>query len=306
MDQPDSFSVPELEPAPNPLDEGSFAAPLNVAGSATGNEMINKRRILAVLMALATWAFVSLVYQAVSLVIASAVFWWLMIIASVALGMTYRRWGPDFARVAQAHALLFTQVVKSLDVDWKVSVTSLLVIVAASIALGQAAAEHSSVGAPHSPRQSPEVSTRSAAVVLPPDLRPKIESVLNADQRAMEGVTSAAQLVARLRAIPLDECPGDFQDAYLTHIHAWESLAELERKALQFKEHTSSDDAMVEAFVRGLLGDPWGKMNEVKHDANRLTEEHQSIVLKIKDSYNAVERVAVRHGARLPARSRQD
>ena len=90
-----------------------------------------------------------------------------------------------------------------------------------------------------------------------------IERVLQADKGTSQA-TSVAEVVSRMRAIDMTDCPNDFKAAYLAHIHAWESMAIVERKAIALKNESESTGAMVEAFIRGVLLDPFGKANEIK------------------------------------------
>ena len=57
-----------------------------------------------------------------------------------------------------------------------------------------------------------------------------------------------------MRDIDTSGCPADFREAYLAHIHAWESMVEVEKNASALKTEANSDSTFVEALIRGMLG----------------------------------------------------
>lgn len=132
----------------------------------------------------------------------------------------------------------------------------------------------------------------------------RIEVVLQHDATASAGAKSAAEVVTRLRAIDLAGCPNDFKSAYVAHIHAWETMADVEREAAALKADSESGAALVESFIRGFLGDPFGKVNEVSAAQNQLQRNFQTASQQIRDSFHRVEELAVSHGANLPQRNR--
>jgi len=129
-----------------------------------------------------------------------------------------------------------------------------------------------------------------------------IERVLAADKGTSTGVKRVSEIVARMRAISLTGCPTEFSSAYVTHIHAWEEMAEVERDAIAFDANFNSNGAMVEAFVRGLMLDPFGKVREGTAEQNRLRGNYQRASTKIRETFHRVEEIAVTYGATLPAR----
>lgn len=132
----------------------------------------------------------------------------------------------------------------------------------------------------------------------------RIEVVLQHDATASAGAKSAAEVVTRMRAIDLAGCPNDFKSAYVAHIHAWETMADVEREAAALKADSESGAALVESFIRGFLGDPFGKVNEVSAAQNQLQRNFQTASQQIRDSFHRVEELAVSHGANLPKRNR--
>lgn len=127
-----------------------------------------------------------------------------------------------------------------------------------------------------------------------------IESVLQQDSTARHGVQTVAEYAVRLRAIPLTGCPNDFRSAYVAHLHAWELMAEVERDAAAYKAENEIGAVMVESFIRGFLGDPFGKVNEITAAENQLQQSLQLASQKIRDTFQRVEEIAVAHGANLP------
>jgi len=128
----------------------------------------------------------------------------------------------------------------------------------------------------------------------------RIESVLQQDATTSGGAQSAADVVARMRAIDLTGCPNDFKSAYVAHIHAWELMADVQRDAVAHRADSESGSAMVEALIRGFMGDPFGKANEIVTAENQLQRSYQTALQQIRATFHRVEELAVTHGANLP------
>jgi hypothetical protein len=77
-------------------------------------------------------------------------------------------------------------------------------------------------------------------------------------------------------------------------------MAQVEREATAFKSDREGSGDFVEGFVRGFLGDPMGKANEIRDAQNQLQREYQAASQEVKQTFNQVEELAVRYGARLP------
>ena len=145
------------------------------------------------------------------------------------------------------------------------------------------------------PSGATEITSRQQA-----KMRAAIERVLEQDKGTSAGSTTVAQIVARIRAIDTSECPNDFRAAYLAHIHAWESMGEVEGRARAFKADREGAGDLVEGFIRGFLGDPWGKANEIQNVQSQLQIDYQSARQQVKQTFNRVEEMAVAYGASLP------
>jgi hypothetical protein len=128
----------------------------------------------------------------------------------------------------------------------------------------------------------------------------RIESVLQQDVTTNSGTQSAADVVARMRAIDLTGCPNDFKSAYVAHIHAWELMADVQREAAAHRADSESGSAMVESLIRGFMGDPFGKANEIVTAENQLQRSYQTALQQIRATFQRVEELAVTHGANLP------
>jgi len=133
-------------------------------------------------------------------------------------------------------------------------------------------------------------------------IRSAIETVLQQNAGTTTGVNSVAEVVNRMRAIDMSRCPNDFRAAYLGNIHAWEAMAVVEQQAKQFADENNSVGTYVEAFVRGMMMDPFGKANEIKQAQNQLQQDFNSAEQQIRQTFNQVEEIAVAYGANLPKR----
>jgi flagellar basal body-associated protein FliL len=131
-------------------------------------------------------------------------------------------------------------------------------------------------------------------------IRSAIETVLQQDAGTTTGVNSVAEVVNRMRAIDMSGCPNDFRAAYLGNIHAWEAMADVEQQAIQLKKEGDSSGAYVEAFVRGFMGDPFGKVKDEMQAQNQLQQNANSAKQQIQQTFNQVEEIAVAYGANLP------
>ena len=127
-----------------------------------------------------------------------------------------------------------------------------------------------------------------------------IEQALAQDSRTSDNAQTVAEVVVRMRAIDLSHCPNDFKSAYLAHIHAWESVAQAQQKAAAFEANNPAGGVLIESFIRGFLGDPMGKANEMNAGQSELRRRFQAASDEVKATFNHVEEVAVAHGAKLP------
>jgi hypothetical protein len=133
-------------------------------------------------------------------------------------------------------------------------------------------------------------------------IRSTIEGVLQQDAVTGAGTSSVAQIVDRMRAIDTSGCPNDFRVAYVTYIHAGEAMVDVEQRAIQFEKDSNSTGAYVEAFIRGVMMDPFGKAKEEMQTQNQLQRDAAAAAQQIRQSHNQVEEIAVSYGANLPKR----
>ncbi len=126
-----------------------------------------------------------------------------------------------------------------------------------------------------------------------------IERVLKADATTTTGAQSVADVVGRMRAISLAGCPQDFSVAYVAHLHAWELLQAVEQDAIAFDADFNSGAAMLQAFLRGLMLDPFGQAREATAEQKRLKANYQRATSQIRDTFHRVEDISIAHGAEL-------
>jgi hypothetical protein len=131
-------------------------------------------------------------------------------------------------------------------------------------------------------------------------VRANIEMVLREDARIPGGARNVAEIATRMRDIDLSGCPEDFRLAYLDHIHAWETMRDVERDAIALRKEANSDGVMVESFIRGMLGDPFGKANEISAAQSQILRDYKAARSEIKETFDRVEDIAVRNAANLP------
>ena len=134
------------------------------------------------------------------------------------------------------------------------------------------------------------------------DYAKQIERVLKEDSACSKGAQTTGEVVARMRRIDTSGCPKDFRTAYLSHIHAWELMADIEQQAVTLKAESESVATFVESFIRGFLGDPLGKANEIGEVQGQLARDCRSASMQVRLTYQRVEEIAVSHGATLPSR----
>jgi hypothetical protein len=132
--------------------------------------------------------------------------------------------------------------------------------------------------------------------------RSAIQSALSQGATTGSGATSVAEVVGRMRAIDTSGCPNDFRIAYVTHIQAWEEMAVLEEEAIKLKNERESFGAFLEAFLRGVMMDPFGKVNDEMTAQRDLQRRAQAVQRDIQLTFSRVEQVGVAYGASLPKR----
>jgi hypothetical protein len=102
-----------------------------------------------------------------------------------------------------------------------------------------------------------------------------------------------SNLVAKMKAIPISDCPADFQEAYTRHINCWSDDADA---IAQHPHIQSGDEALLEGFLRGLAGDPTGGAFEKQYQIDSYLKTEHDRSIDIKRSWEDVEAVATRYG----------
>ena len=123
-----------------------------------------------------------------------------------------------------------------------------------------------------------------------------ISRVLAEDADTLSNARTYLEVFEKMNSINLEGCPGDFCQAYLAHYHAWEYMVSFEREARAYDTNFNSVEAFAEAYVRGALGDPFGKMNEAIVEKNRLRENFQYGIDMIRKTHDRVKEIAAKYG----------
>lgn len=136
-----------------------------------------------------------------------------------------------------------------------------------------------------------------SGTVLAPDVtKLSIQIVMAEHQNTLSNPNSIAEVAARLRAIDLSGCPADFRSAFLPYIQAWERMALVEARANQLQSFENFAARMVESFVRGAVGDPFGTSAEVSQEFRELDQAYHIGIQQVFSTYHNVENVAARYG----------
>jgi hypothetical protein len=102
-----------------------------------------------------------------------------------------------------------------------------------------------------------------------------------------------ADLVSKMKTIPISNCPPDFREAYTRHINCWSYYAE----AISHHPHIQSGgEAVVNGFLRGLSGDPTGGAFEAQDEINSYLRQAQERDDDVTRSWGDVSAIAVKYG----------
>jgi hypothetical protein len=118
------------------------------------------------------------------------------------------------------------------------------------------------------------------------------------------GARATADYAKRMRAIGLNGCPPDFKVAFLAHIHAWESKAEVLQEAVDVTERNNRDnDEILAAFRRGMRFDSqalWDRAVAFDAAGQVLQEKLKKADSEVENSWRRVELIAAKYDAKLP------
>ena len=94
-------------------------------------------------------------------------------------------------------------------------------------------------------------------------------------------------LVREVLALPLagvdqelTQLAMDFVALYRQRAQSFRDQIALMQKTQALRDHSESDDALLEAFLRGVLGDPFGKANEIAQANAALQGEMRAFVTR--------------------------
>jgi hypothetical protein len=125
-----------------------------------------------------------------------------------------------------------------------------------------------------------------------------IERVLRADASAAGGADGPGETAANMRAIGLEGCPDDFQDAYLRHVEAWERSASVYAEADDWVEEFAPGRGTAEdALFTTNMPEGVSPEGEARRRAIQLSRANAQDA--IESTFEAVQRVAAKHGARV-------
>ena len=127
----------------------------------------------------------------------------------------------------------------------------------------------------------------------------QIKRVLDLDSRTSEGAKSVQDVIRKMKAIDLSNCPSDFNQAYVVHIGAWEGMRLVESEASKWSERYDSGGAFVSAFIRGMVCD-FGMVKESEEAKSRILEMNQRASDDIRRTFTEVKRIAVGYGVTAP------
>ena len=125
-----------------------------------------------------------------------------------------------------------------------------------------------------------------------------IERVLEADRLASQGTSSPGEIVANMRAIDLAGCPEDFKNAFLRHIEAWEGRAAVHAEAEAWIAEFAPGQGTPEdvLYTTNL---PEGASAEGEMRRLAIQRSSKNAQQAIQSTFEAVERLAAEHGARV-------
>lgn len=112
--------------------------------------------------------------------------------------------------------------------------------------------------------------------------------------RVADNIQQAAH---KMKRIDLSGCPPDFAEAYFAHAKAWYEFGEVTR---DHPNIPTTLEGLVGGFINGLMGDPTGGAFRVQAEIGGWQERARLAYKEVNATYNKVEEIAVRYGARLP------
>ena len=100
-----------------------------------------------------------------------------------------------------------------------------------------------------------------------------------------------------IRAIDLTGCPQDYREAVLAAVAACEEcvLADAENQRFQQRQSGELASNMVESFVRGAAGDPYGRAVEVVGDHRRAEQSLRRTYDRYLDALARCDMIYDRH-----------
>lgn len=123
-----------------------------------------------------------------------------------------------------------------------------------------------------------------------------IEKALHED--ALTGKQPTAEHVAAMRNVDMSNCPPDFREAYMKHIHAWEQEAAVYEAKMKLD---NDEDGAAVAGVLATLFDsdatPWSDHVQAEQKIKSLAASASE---QVSSTWRDIETIASRYGAKAP------
>lgn len=130
-----------------------------------------------------------------------------------------------------------------------------------------------------------------------------IESVLEQDSKTetiyddssvKNYLYSVSNVVSNMRKIDLNDCPTEFQTAYIAHTGAWEKRLIVAQEIKAYDDRYNSFGGFFEAFLRGFFGD-FDMPAEAAEELQRIKAWDSEATDAINSTWNEVLAVAVKY-----------
>lgn len=126
-----------------------------------------------------------------------------------------------------------------------------------------------------------------------------ITTILYADAQAGRlGTTRSTS--AAMEAIDLSGAPLDFSEAFVIHRQAWEDAAEIDDQISYLNSEAAANEAWRRWWIETFRGSSETPVSDLEAAKARMQDRRREAGERIRTTFQTVERLAVRYGARLP------
>lgn len=126
-----------------------------------------------------------------------------------------------------------------------------------------------------------------------------IETVLQQDASIPQG-SSASVVASRMQTFDTMNCPSEFREAFLVHTQAWSNAARIDRSLAVLNSDENIGNTLGQQLVDSLFKTGNTPYRDHADADRRLRAARSAAFDDIRTTYQDVQRVAVRYGARLP------